>query len=50
VLPARGGKQFWKAKFKKLSGKTLDAFCKRYFHHGDSNHIFGSAGQDLEVL
>ncbi|SDY85776.1 hypothetical protein [Nitrosomonas sp. Nm58] len=37
-------------KLKKLSGKTLDAFCKCYFHHGDSNHIFGSAGQDLEVL
>ncbi|SDI17833.1 hypothetical protein SAMN05428952_11074, partial [Nitrosomonas sp. Nm132] len=31
----------------KLSGKTLDAFCKCYFHHGDSNHIFGSAWQDL---
>ncbi|SFN27659.1 hypothetical protein SAMN05421863_11692 [Nitrosomonas communis] len=35
---------------KKLSGKTLDAFCKCYFHHGDSNHIFSSAGQDFEIL
>ncbi|SDI18579.1 transposase, partial [Nitrosomonas sp. Nm132] len=37
----------WNSIYKKLSGKTLDAFCKCYFHHGDSNHIFGSAWQDL---
>jgi hypothetical protein len=27
--------------FKKLPGKTLNIFCKSYFDHGDSNHIFG---------
>lgn len=35
---------------KKLSGKILDAFCKCYFHHGDSNHVFGSSRQDFEIL
>ncbi len=35
---------------KKLSGKTLNAFCKRYFQHSNANHIFGSGSKYFEVF
>ncbi len=36
--------------FKKLSGKTLNAFCKRYFQHSNANNIFGSGSKYFEVF
>ncbi len=44
VVPVYPGKP------KKLSGKTLNAFCKRYFQHSNANHIFGSGSKYFEVF
>jgi len=35
---------------KKLSGKSLNTFCKCYFDHGDADNIFGGSGQHLEIF
>lgn len=35
---------------KKLSGKTLNTFCKCYFQHGNPNHIFRSGRQHFKVF
>ena len=40
----------WDGEVKKLSGKTLNAFCKRYFQHSNANHIFGSGSKYFEVF
>ncbi len=37
-------------RLKKLSGKTLNAFCKRYFQHSNANHIFSSGCKYFEVF
>ena len=42
--------QFGLAIFKSLSGKSSDAICKRFLQHGDADHIFGCARQDLKIL
>jgi hypothetical protein len=33
-----------------LSGKTLNAFCKRYFKHGDANPVFGSGREHFDIF